>query len=182
MNNTTPDPHRYPFAVRKLHWLLAFLLFGLLAVGWYMAELPKEDPNKYMLYPWHKSFGLLALLLGVVRLLVRYVSHIPALPMALAEWERVLSRLVHVAMYVAALLMPLSGYLMSATYPGGKPVQFFGLTIPDVITREESLSHMLHECHEITAWVLVLLIGLHIAGALKHRFIDRENDVIPRIL
>lgn len=178
--NTT----KYPAALRVLHWVMAILIIGLLCVGFYMANLPAEVPNKYDLYPWHKSFGLLVMLLVLIRLPVRWRGPIPEDAPGLQAWEHKLSKLVHVLLYAAMLLMTFSGYLMSSFHPQIDGIEMFGLfKVPDITSKDKGLSGVMHEVHEVVAISFCVLLALHIAAVIKHRLFDGpEKDVLPRML
>lgn len=65
MNAVTP---RYHPLSRFLHWFMALLILGLIAVGVYMHELPDDAPNRLQLYTFHKTFGVIVFVLVWLRL------------------------------------------------------------------------------------------------------------------
>lgn len=170
--------------MRYLHWLSGLIILSLLIMGFYMADIPDAAPDKYLFYPWHKSFGMIALLLVLIRLPVRWRGPLPDSAPGLQAWENRLSHLIHLLLYVAMLLMTSSGYLMSSYYPHSEGIPMFGLfTIPDITGKSEFISGYLHSVHETGAWSFVILLSLHIAGALKHRVLDKPgSDVLPRMI
>lgn len=172
----------YPLAMRIIHWLMAVLIISLLAVGIYMEGLADDAPNKFQLYGLHKSFGVIALVLIVVRIVVRLRNVVPALPTALSSLEKRVAGIGHKALYALMVLVPLSGFVMSSAHPGRFGVSVFGVKLPD-LPASEFWSGLAHQAHGIAAWALVVVVVLHIAGALKHRFMDKgEADVLPRML
>ncbi len=175
-------PHRYPPVMRALHWLMALIVFCMVAVGWYMAGIPDEAPDKFALYPWHKSFGVLVLLLVTLRLLVRLRSRIPELPAALSRFERRAAWWSHRLLYVLLFAVPLSGYTMTSA--GGHPINFFGAEFAGLIPKNEVLAELAHEVHAILAFTLLGLALVHAAAAIKHRIVDRARggDVLERML
>src|SRR5512136_702699 len=119
---------KYPVAMRVLHWLMATIIVGMVCVGWTMVSMDDKVPAKFeLLYPWHKSFGMLILLLVIVRIATRLRSSIPPEPEALAAWEKGLSKVAHVALYVLMIAVPCMGYSMSSTYTESDGVFFFGV-------------------------------------------------------
>ncbi len=178
------DTAKYPRFLKTLHWSMAVLIIGLLAMGFFMADIPETAPNKYNLYPLHKSLGMIVMLLLLLRLPARWRGPLPAEAAALEVWEQRLSHLVHLLLYVAMLAMTLSGYFMSSFYPHAQGIEMFGLfTIPDITSKSEAVSGYFHTLHSAGAWSFVVLLGLHIAGVVKHRFFDRpESNVLPRML
>lgn len=186
MNQTTPDTaDRYPASLRILHWLRAILILGLLWAGWHMTGLADEVPEKFELYyPWHKTFGVLAFLVVLLQIAIRLgTARLPAPPQSLARYEQVLSKLVHRATYVLLVLVPLMGYSMSSTFTMSDGIIFFGLHLPEVLPKNDAWFEVFQWLHKNLAYTLLALIVLHVVGALKHRFLDRDprNDVLPRM-
>lgn len=174
---------RYPLSMRILHWVIGLAIVGQFAAGWYMAEIPDDAPDKYLLYPWHQSFGLLLLLLVLLRFGNRLRSLVPPLPAALPHWESIALRAVHYLMYVLMVVTPVAGYVMSAAYPESSGIEFFGLPLPQLVEKNETVSDKANEVHVIAAFSLIGLALLHMAAALKHRFFDPpEADVLHRII
>lgn len=183
---TTITIDRYSTSLRVLHWLRAVIVLGLLWAGWQMTGMNDEIPSKYELYyPWHKSFGVLAFLLVLTQIAVRLRT--PRLPQplqTLAPYERLLSTLVQRAMYGLLVVVPLMGYSMSSTYTQSDGVFFFGVDLPELLPKNDDWFVVFQALHKYLAYTLLVLIVLHVAGALKHRFLDRDprKDVLRRML
>jgi len=173
---------KYSLTLRILHWLMAVALILMIAVGWYMAALPQESDIKYDIYPIHKSIGITLFVLVVIRIIVRLFSKAPPLPSNLASWEKWLTKITHFSLYLLMIAIPVVGFL-SSDYQGFT-VAWFGIEIPELVTDNENIATVMHESHEILAYLLLVLIVLHIAGAIKHRFFDKDkqNDVLKRII
>ncbi|MBK9586263.1 MAG: cytochrome b/b6 domain-containing protein [Alphaproteobacteria bacterium] len=168
MDNKTDS---YGFVLKFIHWATALLILGLLFVGFYMTTLPFGD-SKLQIYMLHKSFGLLVLLLVVFRVFWKFLTPKVKHLETHKSWERVLARLTHIFLYFALFAMPLSGWIMSSA--GEFPVSFFGLPVPALTGKNHDVFESSQEFHEILALVLILFIFLHMAGAFKHHFIDRD--------
>lgn len=179
-----PSNTRYSPAMRTLHWLCAAGIIGLLAVGFYMANIDPDAPDKYALYPTHKAFGMLILLLVLIRIPVRLRGQHPPANPTLLNWEKALSHTVHMGLYMAMIGMTVSGYFMNSTYAYVEGINMFGLfTVPDITAKSEFWNGIAHTVHSTTAWAFVILLALHIGGALKHRFLDHpEADVLGRMI
>ena len=178
-----PNQSIYPLAIRVLHWLMATIILSLIVVGVYMEGLADDAANKYAFYPWHKSFGVLVIILLVIRIGFRLGIAIPPLPETINKWEKTLAHLVHGGIYLLMAAVPISGYVMSGSYEKSSGIDFFGLKLPDLVPKNEALFDIAHELHEILPFLLLALVILHIAGAIKHRFFDNEqSDVLPRML
>jgi cytochrome b561 len=173
----------YGLVSRFLHWAMALLILAMIGVGAYMTDLAKEDPLRAQLYSMHKAVGVTLLGLAVIRILWILVSRPPVMPDALQRWEVVLAKSTVGLLYLLMLATPIAGYLMTNT--GGKPISYFGLfELPALMGENHDLHEVLEEVHEILAFTILALVGLHVIGALKHRFFDKDPnaDVLKRML
>lgn len=170
-------PARYhPLSV-LLHWLLALALVGLFVVGLYMVSLP-FSPQRLKLYNWHKWAGVLVLTLSFVRLMWRLTHRPPALPDAVATampaWQRVAHHATHHGLYLLFFAVPLLGWAYSSA--AGFPIVLFGLLpLPDFVPVNPDLAEALKPWHGYAAYAMATLVVLHVAGALKHQFVDRDG-------
>ena len=182
--------NRYPMSMRMIHWTMAVLVIGLIAVGLFMASLPFEADNKFDLYPWHRAFGVLAFVLLVIRYVNRRRCGRPPLPGGIPWHEQILSGIVHALLYLGMVLIPVIGYVASSampTFPGVEPVNsiwFFGIELPIApVDKSYTTAKFLINVHAWLAYIIIGAVALHVIGAIKHRFFDkRENDVLSRIL
>jgi len=155
------------------------MIVCLLIAGMSMVLLP-NSPLKFNVYRLHKSFGITVLALVLFRLWWKMRRKAPALPASLAPYERRLAYGGHALLYVLMLGLPLSGWLMSSA--AGFGVSFFGLfNLPDLVEPERGLKSDMMELHETLAWVMILMLCLHVAAALMHHFVHK-NDVLKRML
>jgi cytochrome b561 len=168
---------------KALHWLVAVLVVGLLAIGFTMVWLVTDLGSKFQLYQLHKSFGVLVFVLVGVRLVWRSVNPaVPALPGGLRPWERRAARLTHGSFYVLLLLMPVTGWVTASASPLGIPTIVFGLfELPNPIVPNREVEAVMSVVHGILAVLLVLLLALHVSAALKHHFV-LGDDVLVRML
>lgn len=170
---------RYSGVAIALHWIIALLIALNFAAAWYAEDLPK--PEKIEVMANHKAFGLTILALTLVRIGWRLAHRPPPLSTALKAWERTLAHVTHWAFYALMLLIPLTGWGMASG--GGKPVSWFGLfDIPALpVAGNKALGGVFHEGHELLATLMLALFALHVAGALKHHVLDRD-DTLSRML
>lgn len=173
---------KYHTSIRILHWLMAVLILGMIAVGWYMSELPKEDANRGTLYFFHKSFGVLILILVTLRLSLRFITKVPPLPFTLHPLVRKLANFGHIMLYIFMFAIPVSGIMMSNMFGHGIP--FFGIDIPKIFSENKVIGGIAHDSHEIMAYSLLALVAIHVSAVIKHRFFDKnkENNVLDRML
>ncbi len=160
-----------------LHWIMAILLIGLLAFGLYMVSLP-ISLEKLKLYGWHKEYGILALMLVVVRSIWRVTNIIPRLSLPL--WEKIAARTVHWSFYGFMFAMPITGWLITSA--AGLPASFFGwFVLPNLISPNPDLMNLFQEIHKWLGYGLIATITLHFCAALKHHFINKD-DILRRML
>ena len=180
---------RYGTVAMSLHWLIAIAVLFNIALGYYMGDLPRSDPDRFWIIQFHKSTGLSILVLSVARLLWRVVNPMPALPEHMAKWERMLARGVHYIFYVLIIAIPLAGWAMVSSSTRGLPTMWYGLfewpRIPFLADLSLDQKHyfggIFESTHNTLAVVAIVLIALHVAAALKHQFWDRDT-VMSRML
>lgn len=161
-----------------LHWLMAILIIGMLILGTYMTRIPRS-PQQIKLFGLHKEFGMLILMLVVVRLTWRLRSKIPTLA-ELPKWESFAAVSVHWLLYLLIFALPISGWLVTSA--AGFPVSFFGLfVIPTIIPPNEQQLTLFSEIHTWLGYIIITALCLHIAAALKHYFIDKDK-ILQRML
>lgn len=174
--------NKYNGLMRTMHWLMAILIIGMLALGLYLEELPKDAPNRMELFGYHKSFGVIALGLILIRIVIRLRSHVPALPVAMSSLEKLAAKVGHKLLYLLMVLVPLSGFVMSSANPKRFGVSVFGYRLPD-LPASELWAGIAHELHGPASWALLVVVVLHILAVIKHRIFDRPAaDVLPRML
>lgn len=165
---------RYTRTAVVLHWLVAALVFGQLALGWWMIGLPERPPGLQAgWFNLHKSIGLTIALLMLARLWWRARHPAPPLPESIPRWQALAARVNHRLLYACLLLLPLSGYLGSSF--SGYPIKYFGIPLPSWGWASPALKEFFSEVHFVTVCVLFALIMLHVAAALKHLLVNRDG-------
>lgn len=174
IKNTTT---RYGLVAILLHWLMALLMIGLLAMGLYMVNLP-ISLQKLKLYGWHKEYGLLVLALLIVRFSWRIINTTPHL--SLPWYELLAARLVHWAFYGFMVALPISGWLITSA--AGLPVSYFDLfTLPNLVDPNPELLGYFEWVHQWLGYALIATVFLHTSAALKHHFINKD-DILRRMI
>ncbi|MGV0952843.1 MAG: cytochrome b [Fluviibacter sp.] len=172
INNTNSNV-RYTAPAIALHWLMAWLIIAVYFLGLSIDALP-VGPDRIQVVGWHKWLGVTIAFLWGFRVLWRAGHRPPALPASSPAWQNAASHLVHVALYLLMIAIPVSGWLMSSAK--GYTTNFFGLfDLPNLLMKDKELGHTLKEVHEVLANSLMALVGLHIAAALKHQLVDKDN-------
>lgn len=176
---------RYTSVAISLHWLIAILLIGLIAIGKYMNELEETDHFRFELIQWHKSFGILVLLLVAFRIAWRLFHKPPRLSSRMPRWEKFAASATHVFLYLLMLIIPVSGWVMVSASPLNLSTELFGVLswphLPLETTNgyseadRETITGLAHQAHHLLANGLLLLVLLHIAAALRHQFLIKDN-------
>jgi cytochrome b561 len=173
---------RYSAVAIAFHWAIAAGIVLQLALGWHMGDL--DGLPRSILLQIHKSVGISILVLTVGRMVWRAMNPPPPHGSGLSKIERVASHAVHMGFYGLLLLLPLTGWAMvSLERTGGMKIfgaipwprfPFAGLLPGDL---QESLANVSGQAHALLVWVMLGLLGLHVAGALKHHFVSRDQTV-----
>jgi len=171
----------------SLHWLMAFLIVAMLALGKFMVGLDQTDPLRFSLVQWHKTVGILILLLAVGRLIWRVTHVSPPHPANAPAWERLASSVSHVVLYALLFIAPITGWMLVSVSPLDIDTLLFNVIpwphIPwlDNIVDKQAATKLFEEVHEIATGILIALLLLHVAAALKHHFVDKDT-VMRRML
>lgn len=174
---------RYSLTAIVLHWVLGAALLCMIAVGWYMADLP-FSPLRLKLYNWHKWAGITVLTLSVLRLLWRLSHSAPALPAAIQNampaWQQFGYHATHYALYALFFIVPLLGWAYSSS--AGFPIVVFGvLPLPDFMPVNKEMAELIKPWHGYSAFLLLALVIAHVGAAVKHQWIDKDG-LISRML
>lgn len=178
---------RYDDIAVGFHWLIAILIIGLLAIGKYMTDLAPDDPMRFALTQWHKTFGITVLLLSVGRLLWRFTHRPPPEPETIPAWQRKAASVAHVALYVLLFALPITGWIMVSASPLNVETLLFDVIpwphLPPFaeLPGREAIAEDFNAYHEIAGNILILILLAHVGAALKHHFVDRDT-VLVRML
>ena len=176
---------RYTRVAMLLHWLVAALIIANVALGWGVHLLPGPAVRRGI--DLHKSIGLTVLGLAVLRILWRLSHRPPPMPATYGRGERRLAHAAHAGLYLLILGIPLSGYLHDSAFAQAAthPLTLFGLVpvprLPAIAALDPASKQHVHAfwfaVHVWLGYVLYGLFALHLAGALKHQFVDREPEL-----
>jgi cytochrome b561 len=174
------DAHRaYGAVAIGLHWLVFAFITANWLLGPYMVDLPLS-PQKLKYFSWHKWIGVTVFLLAVFRVAWRLSHPPPPLPASVAPWQCRAARLSHLLLYLLIFAIPITGWMYSSA--SGVPTVYLGwVQLPDLVGRDKALAEQLKQAHISLNMVLLAVVFLHVAAALKHHFVDRD-DVLARML
>lgn len=169
----------YGLVAQLFHWLVVVGITLQYVWAW-RADETDSIRLEYQLIVQHKSIGMTVLMLAVLRILWRLFNRTPALPDGMKPWERFAAAFTHWALYGLILCIPLSGWIYSSA--AGYGAEFYGLLdIPDLVETSESLEDVFRDIHDLLGTALLVVVGVHIAAALQHHFIKKDN-VLKRML
>jgi cytochrome b561 len=177
----------YGRTARTLHWLTLALIVIQLPVGLYMTyrgnTLNVWDNVTGALYNGHKVIGVTILLVVLWRLAYRFTRGAPPDEPTLEPWQRLASHLNHWGMYVLLVCVPLAGYVGISLFPA---LDIFGLfKLPGIVAPNKEAASTAFAVHKVLAVLLVLMVAVHVAAALFHYFVRKDNvlgRMIPKLL
>jgi cytochrome b561 len=165
-------PWRFSSFAVGVHWGSVLVLALVAALGFYMMSI-EHDPGAEWYFAKHKSLGLVFALLLVMRLAWRLFNRPAPFPLKMPKWQEWLASGTQFLLYVLMVLMPLTGYLGASYSEHG--VQLFGAKLPTWTVANHDTAEWFLDIHSAMIWMLVVLVAVHVAGALKHMLLDRDG-------
>lgn len=175
------ERNRYDSVAMGLHWLMAVAILALLGLGFVMTGMKPGSPLQFKLYLLHKSVGVLVFVAAVARLAWRLGHRPPPLPAAMGPGARLLAHAGHGALYALMLGLPLAGWAVVSTSPYNIPTMVFGLVNLPHLPMPRDLNAAAKGAHLVGAWLLIAVLVGHVAAALRHHFVLRD-DILTRML
>lgn len=173
-------PNKFGDLTKVLHWVIAALFVIQYYLVYRREYFPNDTNEKLQYLLLHKSLGLSVLVLAFAMLAWRRVGIRPSMPSSMSPLELTLARYMHIALYAAMLIMPISGILMSLF--GGYPVSFFGLfELPKFDNKNETLGSLFYITHVWSSYAIIPLVAGHTTAALYHHYV-KKDDVLKRML
>ncbi|MBW8457681.1 MAG: cytochrome b [Thiobacillus sp.] len=166
---------RYGSLSIGIHWLMLLLFVAVYGTIELRELFEKGSDPREALKTWHFMFGMLVFVLVWLRLAARLSGPTPAILPKPPGLQQLSSKLLHLALYLLMIGMPLTGWLMLSA--AGKPIPFFGLELPALIDENKDLAKQIKEVHEFVGTTGYFLIGLHTVAALYHHYIKHDNTL-----
>jgi cytochrome b561 len=163
---------QYGMITILLHWVMALLFVGMFIAGFVMTNIPKSAMRS-SLYDLHKATGLLLFILLVIRISWRFINIQPKLPQGMSSWMKLAAICTVITLYLLMFMMPVSGFFVSVT--GGHSVSFYNLFAIAPFTENTVLSNVFSNLHELAAYTLILVLIMHVSGAMFHQFKLKDN-------
>lgn len=168
----------YGSVTKFFHWIIFFLVIGLLLVGFFVENIP-DEATRYSVINAHKLSGLTTLILVTLWLLWSLVNPKPQLPVGTPKIQYILARTVHFLLYALLIAMPICGWVM--TTASGHPPHFFGHVLALPISESEATASLFWTLHKTIAVTIIVLASGHISAALFHHFVNKD-EVLRRML
>ena len=177
LKNTTQS---YGLVSRSFHWLTAVVVVGLFCLGWWMVELTYYSDWYKTAPDIHRSIGILLAISIIGRLVWKFKNLTPDPLSTHKAWEVKSAHIAHKLLYLMLFAMFITGYLISTAK--GKPIEVFNwFSVPAIVTGDDlgikNLEDKVGEIHEILAYILISLAGVHALAALKHHFVDKDSTL-----
>jgi cytochrome b561 len=176
---------RYTRTAMVFHWLIALLIAANVTLAWIVDRLP--DAMVRPVIDTHKSFGITVLGLAIMRVLWRATHAPPPLPASYPVWERRSAHAAHFVLYALLFCLPLSGWMHDSAWAGAAshPMYLYGLVpwprigwLMAIDPANKDYWHdLLGRVHTSFAYVLYAMVAAHVAGALKHQWLDKEPEL-----
>lgn len=174
------ESSRYGRTSRKLHWATAILFILMIPMGVFASMIPENVWYRTEYSAVHKTIGFIVLGLFMARLLWNRKSKRPALDPSLKPIEKKLAHWAHVALYVLMFAVPVTGYVMTSLH--GYSSFFFFIELQPFLAESEAyvVWGLFHKY--ILQYLIYLILGAHVLGALKHHYIDKHQSAFKRMV
>jgi cytochrome b561/polyisoprenoid-binding protein YceI len=177
----TNTPQGFGAVARALHWLTALLILTAIPLGVIANDLPWDTSDqmarKAQLFSLHKTAGIAAFAVAVLRILWALLQPRPVPVHPDRVWENRLADLVHWALYIALVAVPLTGWVHHAATEGFAPILWpLGQGLP-LVPKSDAVAHLAGAMHGVFTKILIASVLLHVAGALKHAMVDRDGTL-----
>ena len=174
------ESNRYGKVSRMLHWTIAILFISLIPMGIFASMIPEDTEYRNAYYVVHKTIGVTVFLLVIVRLIWNRLSRRPSLDSALTSREEKLAHRAHNTLYFMMLAIPITGFMMTS-YHGYETYFFFWEMQP--LWEQSEIYQVWGGFHKyLLPYLLYIVLGAHILGALKHQFIDKDANAFKRMV
>jgi cytochrome b561 len=172
------SPTRYGLITKLLHWIVFILILNQFVVAAAMLNTPQGATTagftQGTLYNWHKSIGLIALAIVLVRFIWRKSTPLPDWAPNLSTGEKRAIDVIERTLYICMFAMPVSGFVFVMT--GDYGVNFFGVwRMPNVIGKHPTLAPIAEWTHKLTAILLFATLLSHWALGIRHQWLHRDR-------
>ncbi|UQS17070.1 cytochrome b [Pseudomonas sp. HS6] len=172
----TSSESRYSTVSVLLHWLMLVLLVLVYASMELRGIFPKGSGGRSLIREVHYMLGLTVFVLVWFRLLARSIGPAPKIFPASPQWQTALARLMHWALYLFMISMPILGWLITSAE--GHQVMFYGFDLPLLVQEDKAFAKQVEHWHVLIGNIGYWLIGLHALAGLYHHYVVGDNTLL----
>jgi cytochrome b561 len=162
------------------HWITALCMLGLLPLAWVMVNAKHGAPHVEDLFNWHKTLGVIVLIVTAVRIVWRLRDPPPPYPPSVASWERRVAHAIYWLFLATLIWMPVTG-ILGSTFGGHAIKLFDAVPTPLLLAKDKRLADLFNQLHLLGQWAVYALIGLHLSAVAIH-LIWRRDGLLGRML
>ena len=174
------EPMKYGSISRFLHWTIAILFISLIPLGIFTSMIPEDSQFRLSYYVLHKTIGVTLFLLVIIRICWNRFSKRPELDSSLSARDAKFAHRAHLTLYFIMLAVPVTGYMMTSYHGYGTYFFFWELAPPVEESDVYIIWGLFHKY--LLPYLIYIVLGAHILGALKHHFIDKKESAIKRMI
>jgi len=173
------EQSRYGRVSRLLHWTIAILILALIPMGIFTSIIPESTEYRNAYYVVHKTIGVTVFFLVLFRLVWNRVSIRPKLDSSLTAREHKLAHRTHITLYFMMLALPVTGYMMTSYH--GFQTYFFVWELQPLWEKSDVYIIWGSFHKYLLPYLIYIVLGAHILGALKHQFLDKNGSAFKRM-
>jgi cytochrome b561 len=171
---------RFGLVSRFLHWTIAILFISLIPLGIFASMIPEDSQFRLSYYVLHKTIGVTLFLLVIIRICWNRFSKRPELDSSLSLSHAKLAQRAHLTLYFIMLAVPVTGFMMTSYHGYGTYFFFWEFASPVEESDVYIVWGLFHKY--LLPYLIYIVLGAHILGALKHQFIDKNEFIIKRMI
>ena len=171
------DPiRRYSNTAMTIHWITVVLILTQVVLGFAFAEFMPDSPAHDQVFAWHRTLGVLILLLALIRLGYRLKNPPPPFPPELPSWRRHVAVWNHRLFYFGMIALPLTGLIAVSGFTEGHPTTLaFGIPFPTIPGIDKAAGETSGDLHVLLVFTTIALLLLHVGAALHQQFIEHSR-------
>jgi cytochrome b561 len=172
-------PSSYGVVAKSFHWTIVALIVVQFVIAFTMPDIGRGTVPDTLIN-LHLSFGILILLVVLLRLLWRLRYPVPLTMQHVPAWQATVALWTHRLFYVLLLVSPILGWANASAR--NWDVSLFGLvTLPRLLAPRTRIGFIAGDVHTVLSWCLLSLIAIHVGAALYHHLVLRDR-VMRRML
>ncbi|MBI4939033.1 MAG: cytochrome b [Nitrosomonadales bacterium] len=166
----------YGAIARLLHWGMAAIIILSIAAVELHEFFPKGSDPRAALMSAHFQIGVVVLLLIWVRLAAIFSDKVPPITPVPPLWQHIVAKLVHLGLYLCMIALPIVGIMMRQA--DDKIVTLLGIPLPALTGVNKEFAESLEEVHEVMAYLMIAMIIAHVAAAIWHHRVQKDNTIL----